>query len=182
MRTGIKVGDAMTEKPVILTSDNSLRQCAQTMNDMKVSAVIVQDKDELAGIITEKDIVRKIVAKGKNPLELSIKDLMDHNVRTIGPNEDIFTALVKMRDLNIRHLPVMEGKKMVGLLTLKDVLKIQPQLFELLVHKFEIREEERKPLKRMSEKEGVCELCGEYTSELLSINKSLVCEDCKDQV
>jgi signal-transduction protein with cAMP-binding, CBS, and nucleotidyltransferase domain len=49
-----------------------------------------------------------------------------------------------MSDLNIRHLPVVEDDRMVGLLTLKDILKIQPQLFEILVDKFEIREQDRK--------------------------------------
>ena len=65
---------------------------------------------------------------------------------TIEGESDIYDALVIMRDENIRHLPVVNKGEMVGLLTLKDILKIQPALFELIVEKFELREEENKPV------------------------------------
>ncbi|MBW2970751.1 CBS domain-containing protein [Candidatus Woesearchaeota archaeon] len=58
----------------------------------------------------------------------------------------MYDSLVLMRDYNIRHLPVVHKKELVGYLTIKDILKIEPQLFELIVEKFELREEHRKPI------------------------------------
>jgi hypothetical protein len=62
---------------------------------------------------------------------------------------------------------------------LKDILKIQPQLFELLVDKFEIREEESKPLHTEPEDEGVCQMCGKYAEKLFDKEGALICVDCK---
>ena len=90
----------------------------------------------------------------------------------------MFEALIRMRDLNIRHLPVVDDKKLIGLLTLKDVLKIEPQLFELLVEKFELREEGRKPLNKREPNEGICQTCGEYAGELKTKDGVMVCSSC----
>jgi len=72
---------------------------------------------------------------------------METNLTTTTPDEDIFEALRIMRDYNIRHLPVMHQGKFVGLVTLKDILKIEPDLYEIMVEKIELREAERKPIK-----------------------------------
>ncbi|MBI2559074.1 CBS domain-containing protein [Candidatus Woesearchaeota archaeon] len=96
----------------------------------------------------------------------------------MSPNDDIYDALIKMRDSNIRHLPVVENGKMVGLLTLKDVLKIEPSLFELLVEKFELREETRKPIDRVISREAICQGCGAYVENVTKVKGSLLCERC----
>ena len=83
-----------------------------------------------------------------------------------------------MRDMNIRHLPVTDGSKMLGLLTLKDILKIEPQLFDLLVEKFELREEARKPINNQTENEGICQTCGQYTDNLFEKDALLLCRSC----
>lgn len=69
---------------------------------------------------------------------------MEKDFPTIGPEKDIYDAIVLMRDKNVRHLPVMSKSTMVGFLTGKDVLKFQPQLFEVLADRIELREIERK--------------------------------------
>ena len=72
-----------------------------------------------------------------------------------------------MKDLDISHLPVTSGEEMVGLLTLKDILKIEPQLFDILCEKYEIREEARKPITNPKKEEGICQICWDYAEELL---------------
>ena len=94
---------------------------------------------------------------------------------------DIYDALVKMRDNNIRHLPVVENNEMVWLLTIKDILKIEPQLFELIVEKFELREESRKPINRIIPTEGICQECGEYSEKVNEIKGTILCENCSKQ-
>ncbi len=146
MKTGFKVCDAMTTSPIMVSPSTHLEDCAKMMEQNHVGALVVGQNKALQGIITEQDIVRKAVAHSMRMKETPVKLIMEQNVQTIDPATDIFDALMKMRDMNIRHLPVMDNKDMVGLLTLKDVLKIQPQLFELLVEKFELREQGRKPV------------------------------------
>jgi len=178
MKTGYKVCDTMTHEPIVVTPSTTLQECANTMAKHHVGALIVKDKDKLVGILTEQDIVRKAVIKGVDPKKVTAGDIMEKNVRTISPDKDIFDALIIMRDLNIRHLPVSDDGKMVGLLTLKDILKIEPQLFDLLIEKFELREEARKPIHHVKEHEGICQICGNYSEELIEKDNTLMCQSC----
>lgn len=178
MKTGYKVYDCMTTKPISVSSEASLEECAKVMAQNHVGAVVIKGDNQSKGLITEQDIVREVIAKGINPLTKKVKDFMETKLITISPNDDIYDALIKMRDSNIRHLPVVDNGKMVGLLTLKDILKIEPQLFELLVEKFELREETRKPISRIIPKEGVCQGCGAYVEEIKKVKGSLLCERC----
>ena len=179
MKTGYKVCDAMTKKPVTISPDLSLQECAKIMSQEHVGAVIVHSK-ELDGIITEQDIVRKAVISNDKPSVRKASEIMETMMHTIEPEKDIYDALVHMKEKNIRHLPVVSDGKMVGLLTLKDILKIEPQLFDLLVDKFEVREEERKPINNLPEKEGVCQECGKYAEELLDKEGTLICPNCAE--
>lgn len=178
MKTGYKVYDCMTTKPISVSQDATLEDCAKIMAKNHVGALVIRDNHKSKGLITEQDIVRKVIAKGVNPLTKKVKDFMETKLVTIGTNDDIYDALIKMRDSNIRHLPVIDKEKMVGLLTIKDILKIEPSLFELIVDKFEIREEKRKPIDRIISNEAICQGCGAYSEEVTKVKGSLLCERC----
>ena|SRR3989344_3026010 len=179
METGYKVCDAMTEQPITIAPSTALDSAARSMAEHHVGALIVKDASGMLGVVTEQDLVRKAIAPGLNVSATPVKAIMATQLRSISPEADIFEALIMMRDYNIRHLPVMDNNQFVGLLTLKDVLKIQPQLFELLVDTIELREAERKPINRIVPNEGICEECGEYTEALRDMKGSMVCPSCQ---
>jgi len=153
MKTGIKVGDAMTFNPITVPPTATLKECAQLMEAKHVGSLVIKENGQLLGIATEQDLVRKGLGKLKYPSKAQVKDVMELNILSTKPEEDIADALQMMNDYNIRHLPVMHSKKFVGLVTAKDILKIQPHLFETLAETIELREEERK-LK------AACQSCG----------------------
>ena len=93
---------------------------------------------------SDEDMVRNVIAKGLDVRKLRLKDIMVTDLISITPEKDIYQALILMRDYNIRQLPVIDNKKLVGFLTSKDILKIEPELMDLFVEKYEIREETRK--------------------------------------
>jgi signal-transduction protein with cAMP-binding, CBS, and nucleotidyltransferase domain len=179
MKTGFKVVEAMTQKPITIDPNASLKKAANLMSEMHVGALLVEEKKKIIGVMTEQDIVRKAVAKG-NISKYQVKNIMEENMKTIEPDKDIFEAITMMRDFNIRHLPVMRKGEFFGLITTKDILKVEPDLFELLVDKIELKEEKRKPIYNISEREGVCELCGEYSAEIVPIDGSLMCSRCRE--
>ena len=146
------------------------------MSEKHVGTVVVKEWNSL-GILTEQDIVRKAVANNVN-LNEKVKRFMETDLVTIPPNADIYDALIKMRNNNIRHLPVVENNEMVGLLTIKDILKIEPDLFELIVEKFELREESRKPISHFVPTEGICQECGKYSEKVKEINNTFLCKSC----
>jgi signal-transduction protein with cAMP-binding, CBS, and nucleotidyltransferase domain len=178
MKTGYKVGDCMTMQPVTVKKNSTLKDCANLMADKHVGSLLVEDKGKIVGIVTEQDMVRKGIAKLLDPATTLIEKVMVTELITISPDKDIFEALTMMRDYNIRHVPVIDKGKFVGFLTIKDILKIQPQLFELIVEKFELKEESRKPI--FGGEEGVCEVCGNYSSDLEDVDGQQVCAQCKD--
>lgn len=148
MKTGIQVAEAMTEVPVTVSPETSLAECAKVMANKHVGSLVIKEKDDFLGIVTEQDFVRKAMAKNL-PADLTkVKQIMRTTVITISPEKDIFEALELMGDQNIRHLPVVDGEKFIGFITGKDILKIQPELFEILADKIELREEERKFMQR----------------------------------
>lgn len=179
MKTGIKILDAMTTNPVTIEIGSSLQDCAKIMAEKHVGGIIITDEGVLTGILTERDIVRKVVAEGKDALNMKVGDIMETKLHKISPAKDVYDAIIKMSELNIKHLPVVDENKFVGLITIKDVLKIQPQLFDFIVSKFELKEETKKPVFGGDSKDGVCELCGRFTTEISSVGGSRVCEDCK---
>ena len=168
----------MTSKPVSVSPDKTIEECAAVMQNSHVGSLIIMEDERLKGIITEQDIVRKVVAKKLDPSKTNVSKIMVTELITVEPDIDMYDALVVMRDNNIRHLPVVYNKKLVGYLTIKDILKIQPQLFEIIVEKFELREEGSKPLG--SEEEGdICDVCGITTDKLYNIDGVLHCGMCR---
>lgn len=145
MKTGYTVGDCMTQHPVYVTPDTTLAECALIMKNKQVGSLLVKEDEELKGILTERDIVRKAVTINTSPGDMKASDVMVQDVITITPEKDIFDALYEMKDYDIRHLPVKKEKALVGFITVKDILKLQPHLFEILTEKIRLREEERKP-------------------------------------
>ncbi len=86
-------------------------------------------------------------------------------------------ALNVMRENDIRHLPAEEGGKIIGFITMKDILKIEPQLFDLIAEKIELQEENRKQIS--VPRDGLCENCGEFSETLHEVEGSRVCPGCR---
>jgi len=173
VKTDILVGDAMTENFIEIDSSASLRECANIMAVHKVGALIVKSEGSWY-IVTEQDMVRKGLGKGLDPERAKVVNIMSRLDYTLDPGMDIFEAMTKMTYHNIRHLPVFSKDKMVGLLTSKDVLKIEPKLFGVFVETFDVKEHERKPI---PEKIKVCGICGN-DSNLREKDHMLVCDAC----
>jgi len=146
------------------------------MKTHDVGSLIIHEDGHIKGIVTEQDIVRKAVF-GEIPAHTHISAIMTTQVIDIAPDKDIYEAILMMRDNDIRTLPVKEGKKLVGLITLKDILKIEPQLFDLIIDSLEVREESRKPIYEKIATEDICELCGEL-SRVQKKKNSRVCKAC----
>jgi len=149
MKTGYVVGDCMTHRPIHISPDTTLAECAMLMKSKRIGSLLVKQGNDLKGIVTEQDLVRKAVASNTTPGNMTAAEVMVQDVITIAPEKDVFDALFEMREYDIRHLPVMEEKKCIGLITMKDILKIQPQLFEILVEKIRLREDDRKPSRKV---------------------------------
>jgi CBS domain-containing protein len=146
METGISVLDAMTKAPVSISPTQTIEHASKLMLDHKVGSLLVMEKNTLVGILTEGDLVRRVMTKNLRPSEIVVKTIMSTNLITITPELDIYDAIMTMHNFDIRHAPVVSKGNIVGFLTMKDVLKIEPALFDVIVDKIKLREELDKPV------------------------------------
>jgi len=184
-KTGIKVGDVMTRNYASISQDKSLIECAKIMIIKKVGHLIVEEKKKLLGLISERDVIWALVKK-QDLSKIKVKDIMTKRVVTIFPSNDIYDAISRMNGKRVKVLPVVMDKRVIGVLTMKDVLRIEPSLFELASGSLDVREEKDK-IKRKNLtasgmgfiKEGICDECKEYDM-LYNLDNRLICESCKE--
>lgn len=114
-----------TKKPGVYATppETSVLDALQVMMDKNISALLVTENDSLLGIFTERDYARKIVLHGKSSKDTLIKEVMTSNPTTITMNETIENCMEMMTNNHFRHLPVMEGNKIIGMLSIGDLVK-----------------------------------------------------------
>ena len=174
----------MTKNYVSIGFEANLLDCAKQMVKKRVNSLLLTDNNTLKGILTSKDILWAITKKpGLDLREISAIDIATRKVAVIKPSADISQAFRKMKSLNFRRLPVLTKGQLIGVITLKDILKVEPSLYSEGGELVKIREEERKLRESNSEwpLEGFCDNCGTFSS-LLKVYDQLLCPDCRDDL
>ena len=106
-----------------VSPETKLIDVLQIMADEDIGSLLVMDGERLAGIISERDFVRKIVEKGECPLYRPVSEMMTRKVITVTPSDKIQQCMILMSEKRIRHLPVVENEKPVGMVSIGDVIK-----------------------------------------------------------
>lgn len=105
-----------------LPASGTVFEAARQMTDCDVAAVVVLDEDgKLMGIVTERDITRRLVAHGRRARETTLGDIMTESPDTLAPTDTAGDALELMRVRNYRHIPVVENGKVVGMVSIRDL-------------------------------------------------------------
>jgi CBS domain-containing protein len=114
-----------------ITPSTAVYTALEIMVEKNVSSLVVMEEEKLIGIFTERDYARKVILKGKGSRETPIGDIMSGNVITVTPDSTIDECMGLMTSKFIRHLPVIENDKLVGLVSIGDVVKyiIEEQKF-----------------------------------------------------
>ncbi len=138
MLTGIRVREVMRNKVHAIDETASIMDCAKKMAREEVGSLVIEQQKKVIGIITEQDLARKALAKGLDPKTTKVSKLMVQKVHTIGPDNDLYEAVVMMGKQKIKHLPVIENERLIGIISYKDIIKLQPGFIELLSFKSSI--------------------------------------------
>jgi len=117
----MKVKDIMTKNLIKTSIESTVSDAAKIMDGKNIGSLLIEENGKIIGIITERDILRKIVAKGRNPDETSVKDIMTSPLITIDAENSIEEANELISKNKIRRLPVEENGEIVGIITLRDV-------------------------------------------------------------
>jgi len=103
--------------------DEPVLVAIRMMADRYVGALLVMDGDKLAGIVSERDYARKVILKGRSSAETPVRDIMTSQVITVGPDDTTDTCMRICTEKHVRHLPVVENGKVVGVLSIGDLVK-----------------------------------------------------------
>jgi CBS domain-containing protein len=106
-----------------IRSDAMVFEALEIMDEKNVGALLVMDGDRLNGIISERDYTRKVFLRGKRSRETKISEIMSTNLTVTHPREPVEKCLRLMTDKHIRHLPVVEGDQVVGVISIGDLVK-----------------------------------------------------------
>jgi CBS domain-containing protein len=116
-----QVKELMTERPVTLGTDASLADAAKLMRDRGIGDVIVVDGESAAGIVTDRDIVIRGIAEGADPNTTRLGQVVSGELTSVAPDDPVERAIAVMREKAIRRVPVLEGGKPIGVLSLGDL-------------------------------------------------------------
>jgi CBS domain-containing protein len=120
---GKTVQQLMTSDPCSIDVDKSVTYAAKMMRDENVGLAPIVEGDQLVGTVTDRDIVVRVIAEGKNPESTMVREIASTNLVTVEPQHDLDEALKLMAKHQVRRLPVVEGRRLVGVVAQADVAR-----------------------------------------------------------
>lgn len=124
----IEIRDIMVDKVITTKKDATVKDVVKLMNKHEIGCLVVEENGEPVGIVTERDLLKRVLAKSKELRNMKVREIMSEPVLSVTPNVEIEDAAKLMLQNKIKKLPIVEEGKLLGLVTLTDVLRIQPQL------------------------------------------------------
>jgi signal-transduction protein with cAMP-binding, CBS, and nucleotidyltransferase domain len=167
----------MTRSPRTGEPGMSVKDAATRMRDYKVGSLVIIEEGRPIGIITERDMVYKVVAQNRQGSLLRVDEVMSAPVVTTTAETDLQKAARTMADLHLRRLPVVEGERLVGMLTENDILRLSPSLIEI-TREWESIALRGSKVAGETTSEGYCEACGAFSDELRELDGDLLCPEC----
>ena len=179
------VKDVMSSPVITIEEEATANKVAELMEKHGFGCIIVTSKSaKPLGIITERDLVGRVLAKNVRPDAVKAKEVMTSPLITIEPDETISEAARRMSRLNIRRLGVIYKGQLIGLLSSKDILAVMPELLETIQEHALIEGENR--AQEASEEStvpaGYCDRCGAWSDSLKEVNGEFLCEDCSSEL
>lgn len=181
LRSKMLVKDVMSSPVITIEETASANLVANLMDKEGLGCIIVTNKEgKPLGVITERDLVVRVLAKNAKPDSLKASDVMTSPLITIEPDMTISDAARRMSHLNVRRLGVIYKGQITGLLSSKDILGVMPELIEIIQERAKIEKESGAPeLEGPAPLAGYCDRCGVWSDDLKQSNGEFHCEDCR---
>jgi CBS domain-containing protein len=181
METEIPVRDIMTRPVITADADLDILSAAKKMGSANVGSLVIVSGDKPTGILTERDLVKKVIAQGIDPRNLKVGEIMSSPINAIEPDASLRDAAALMLRAGVKRLPVIFQGKLVGIITDTDLvsgssLGLNEILSDLLeMHRESVHFDQPSGVVR-----GICEVCGQLSDTLESHNGELLCWSCRD--
>jgi CBS domain-containing protein len=131
-KVSLKVEDVMVKEVITIDDESTVKEAADIMNKFEIGCLIAVRKGKAMGIITERDLLKRVVADAKDAKKAKVKNIMTSPLVVVEPEMDLEEAVKLMFQMKIKKLPVVDGKRLVGLVSLTDIARFQPQMMTIL--------------------------------------------------
>jgi CBS domain-containing protein len=128
----LKIGDVMVKEVITLNDNVTVKEAAEIMNKFEIGSLIVTNRGKAVGIVTERDLLKRVVAEGRNAVKTKVKEIMTTPLVVVEPAMNLEEAAKLMFQMKIKKLAVVDGKKLVGLVSLTDIARFHPAMIKLL--------------------------------------------------
>jgi CBS domain-containing protein len=123
MKTVNEILLAKANKLLSISPEASVLDALKLMAEREVGALVVLEGEKLAGIFSERDYARKVILHGKSSKDTPVSEIMTHKVVCVRPDQSVEDCMALMTDKRIRHLPVLQNEKVIGVISIGDVVK-----------------------------------------------------------
>jgi CBS domain-containing protein len=184
----MSVREIMTTNVVTMPPNASIQEVAETMNKMGIGSIIIMEKERAIGIITETDVVRRLVAPRRDPQTTVAREIMSSPLIHVTPTTTLTEAMRVMFRSGTRRLAVLKNDSLAGIISSRDMIQWSPELIDILAESLQMRAESVAAAElEMEEDEliaygGVCDRCGEYSTDLAKIDGEYICELCREEL
>jgi signal-transduction protein with cAMP-binding, CBS, and nucleotidyltransferase domain len=179
METRLAVRDVMTRTVVTATPDMSAAEAGKKMVENRVGNIIIVKDEGPIGIVTESDMVAKVIAKNVKPGSIKLEQLMSKPLITTTSSDDIHDAVLMMAQKKIRRLPVMDDGALVGIITDADVIQASSEINQILDNLIQMNRESVLDRRDVIITQGECEQCEEFSEDLRQEEGRLKCPRCR---
>lgn len=176
----ILVKNIMAKPVVAIDAEKTAKHAGELMRKTRKGALIVLKNNKPIGILTDSDLIKKVVAKNILPSKVKVKNIMSKPLIVVGPNEGISIATKKLKRSNIKRLPVVDKGKIIGIISLTDIAVTSPEMINILENRLKMKEEPFVIKEKFAS--GICDSCGEYDTDLKNSNEQWLCETCREEV
>jgi CBS domain-containing protein len=128
----LKVRDVMVREVITVDENSTVKEAVDIMNEFQIGSLIVLERGKARGIVTERDFLKRVIAEGKDVMTTKVKDIMTIPLVVVEPSTDLEEAVKLMFQSKIKKLAVVDASKLVGIVTLTDIARFQPQMISML--------------------------------------------------
>jgi CBS domain-containing protein len=178
MTTRVLVRDIMNSPVISASPHDTIKDIATKMKEERIGSIIIMEKEETVGIVTDWDIVSNAVVKDVKPSLLKASEIMQ-KLHTIEGEEGVTEAARMLRQHNIKRLGVVYKNRLVGIISASDVIAVTPDLVDVISEKAALmRGEIGRSAGNVS---GYCDECGEWSDLLQYSEGTFTCEECRGE-
>jgi len=182
----VSVAEVMNKTVIVMDINSDIPSIAREMVSCEAGSVIITENRKAIGIITERDLVKNIVAEDRRPSEVKANEIFSIPLITIEPEKNVVEASEIMLKANIKRLPVLEKDTIIGMISTTDILMVTPGLNTILKDLIDMNRETLLSIPSIEELSeefgtGICESCETYSSDLKFIDGKYLCGKCQEE-